>query len=74
MFTHLDIWAPNMFPATAEPLPPATFHPPPPGWPKDLFDPTPKPGVREGGGSHGKSSVSGTAGATAAAPPPCPPH
>ena len=30
VFTHLEVWAPNMFPAEAEPLPPAAFHPPPP--------------------------------------------
>ena len=37
VLTHLEVWAPNMFPAEAEPLPTAAFHPP--AWPEDLLDP-----------------------------------
>ena len=39
MLTHLEVWAPNMYPAEAEPLPPTAFHPP--VWPEDLLDPPP---------------------------------
>ena len=39
VLTHLEVWAPNMFPSEAEPLPPAAFHPP--AWPEDLLDPPP---------------------------------
>ena len=37
VLTHLEVWAPNMFPSEAEPLPTAGFHPP--AWPEDLLDP-----------------------------------
>ena len=39
VFTHLEVWAPNMYPAEAEPLPPVGFHPS--VWPEDLLDPLP---------------------------------
>ena len=74
VFTHLDIWAPNMSPTEAEPLPLAAFNPPPglrTCWTHP--PPPPRPGVRGGGGSHGKSSVLGTAGATPPPPPLTPP-
>ena len=48
VFTHLEVWAPNMYPAEAEPLPPAAFHPP--VCPADLSTPPPPdPGPLEGG-------------------------
>ena len=34
VFTHLEVWAPDMFPAEAKPLPPAAFHPP--AWHENL--------------------------------------
>ena len=50
-FSHLEVWAPNMFPAEAEPLPSAVFHPP--AWPQAPFDPPPlRPGGRGGGGGE----------------------
>ena len=39
--THLEVWAPNMFPTEAEPLPPTALRPP--AWPEDLLDPPPPP-------------------------------
>ena len=50
--THVEVWAPNMYPAEAEPLPPAAFHPP--VWPEDLLDhPPPGRGPVAGGGGGG---------------------
>ena len=46
VFSHLDIWAPNMFPAEAEPLPFVAFHPP--EWPAFLLDPLPCQGLGRG--------------------------
>ena len=63
-FSHLEVWAPNMFPAEAEPLPLAAFHPPP-AWTRALFDPTPPCGRQVGGGP--------TAGQVTPAPPVPPP-
>ena len=34
VFTHLEVWDPNMYPAEAEPLPLAAFHPH--VWPAEL--------------------------------------
>ena len=48
VLTHLEVWAPNMFPAEAEPLPAAAFHPP--AWPEDLLDPPPSCTQACGGG------------------------
>ena len=48
VLTHLEVWAPNMYPSEAEPLPPAAFHPP--AWPEDLLDPPPPAPKTAGGG------------------------
>ena len=37
-FSHMEVWAPNIFRAEAEPLPPAVYHPPPPAW-SEAFPP-----------------------------------
>ena len=39
VLTHLEVLAPNMYPAEAEPVPRVAFHPP--VWPEDLSDPPP---------------------------------
>ena len=39
MIIHLEVWAPNIYPAQAEPQPLAAFHPL--LWPEDLSDPPP---------------------------------
>ena len=56
VLAHLEVWAPNMFPAEAEPLPAAAFYPP--AWPEDLLDPPPPPAAPKpaGGGAFRASS------------------
>ena len=77
VFMHLEIWAPNMYPAKAEPLPPTAFHPPPPYGLRTCRTPPPPSrfGTSGGGGSRGKSGV---ANSTGTPPPPlhpsCPLH
>ena len=46
--TPLEVWAPNMYPAEAEPLLPAALHPP--AWPEDLLPPHPPHLKPRGGG------------------------
>ena len=48
VLTHPEVWAPNMFPAEAAPLPTAAFHPP--AWPEELLDPPPPPAVPKAAG------------------------
>ena len=55
MLTHLEVWAPNMYPSEAEPLPPAAFQPPPPAWPEDPLDPPPPLHPKPLGGGGGLS-------------------
>ena len=55
MFTHLEVWAPNMCAAEAEPLPPAPFHPR--VWLKDLSDPPPDLGTVAEGDLTGSSEL-----------------
>ena len=56
VLAHLEVWAPNMFPAEAEPLPAAAFDPP--AWPEDSLDPPPPPlhPTLRGGGTFRASS------------------
>ena len=70
VFSHLEIWAPNMFPAKAEPLPPAAFqlHPIPPKRPAFLLDPTPR--LRGGSGVR-CSGMPGESGFARAVPRAC---
>ena len=46
--TLLEVWVPNPYPAEAEPLPPAAFHPL--VWPEDLLEPPRRPKTARGGG------------------------
>ena len=48
VLTHLEVWAPNMFPSEAEPLPTAAFHPS--AWPEDLLAPPPPAAPKAPGG------------------------
>ena len=68
VLTHLEVWAPNMFPSEAEPLPTAAFHPP--AWPEDLLDPPPPPAASKAAGGEGLSGRPRTAGSSLAAPTP----
>ena len=64
---HLEVWAPNMYLAEAEPLPPAAFHPP--ALLEDLLDPPPPKDLKplpEGVPPQGQGSQ--------ALPPPPPFH
>ena len=67
VLTHLEVWAPNMYPSEAEPLPPAAFHPP--AWPEDLLPPPPPPLHPKllGGRPSGRS---GAASSSTRPPPP----
>ena len=71
VFAHLVVWAPNMYPDEAEPLPPAAFHPP--VWPTDLSDPPPPIWDRWRGGGGRSSGKSGAASSARGAPPLHPP-
>ena len=75
VFSLLEIWAPNMFSAEAEPLAPYLFSPPPPPeWPAFLLNPIPR--ARGGSGSRGsgRPGASGCARAVTGATPPPPLH
>ena len=48
VLTDLEVWAPNMYPSEAEPVPPAAFHPL--AWPEDLLDPPPPTAPKAAGG------------------------
>ena len=73
VFTYLEVWAPNMYAAEAEPLPPAAFHPPPPCGLRTCRTPPPRSVTGGAGGSYGKSGVASSTG-TAPLPPLHPPY
>ena len=62
-FSHLEVWAPNLLPAEAEPLPPAAFHPPSPPPPPPSLKPclTPRRGREVGGGQPAAELATPTA-------------
>ena len=68
VLTHLEVWAPNMLPAEAEPLPAAAFHPP--AWHGPVGPPPSCTQARRGGGGAVRASSNRRTPVFAPRPPP----